>query len=230
MNKRLSEKGNVLFLILIAVMLFGALSFAVSQMLRGGPTDIGKETGALRAGEVVEYARKLREAVQGMRISNDCSDTEISFENSVVAGYTNLNAPGDNSCHVFDPDGGAMTWVAPAPNVNDGSPWLFTGVVEVKQVGDDTSEELMVMLPGLTQSTCEAVNERLDLGLSTIPVDGDDIDEVKFTGSYTNGDTISGGIGAPACPAHVLCGKPSGCFQEETIGLRYMFYQSLIVR
>ncbi|GJL85816.1 MAG: hypothetical protein DHS20C02_15910 [Micavibrio sp.] len=214
-------------MILIAVALFGALSYAVAQMLRGGPTDIGNETGELRAGEIIEYGRKMREAVQGVRISNDCKDTEISFENSVVAGY-NYATP--DACKIFHPDGGAMTWVAPAPNVNDGSEWVFTGAVNVKEVGDDATDELIVLLPGLTETACLAINDSLGLGLTSIPIDSGDYDEVKFTGGYANGDTISGGIGAATCPAHVLCGKPVGCFQEETDGQRYIFYQSLIVR
>ena len=39
---------------------------------------------------------------------NGCTDSEISFEQAVVSGYSNANSPTDNSCHVFHVNGGGL--------------------------------------------------------------------------------------------------------------------------
>jgi len=225
------EKGSVIFIILIAIALFATLSYVVAYIMRSGnPETISEQKSKLYAGELLDSGRQFRQAVQNIRISGGCMDTEISFENSVVAGYTNAGAPSDNSCHVFDADGGALTWIDPSTDSNDGSQWVFTGMANVKEVGDDTNVDLLMVLPGVKQVVCEEVNDILKMGLSAIPVDGDDLDETKFTGSYTATDTISGDIGVPACPANDLCGQMAGCFREETAGQRYIFYQVLMAR
>ena len=74
-----SEKGSVIFIILIAIILFAALGYAVSNMMRG-PSNIGNETAGIYASEILTYAQSVREAVHMMRISNGCDDSQISFE------------------------------------------------------------------------------------------------------------------------------------------------------
>jgi len=230
-TKHHSQKGSVIFIILVAIVLFAALSYVVANIMRtGNPEAIDEQKSRLYGGELLDTGRQMRQAVQNMRISNGCGDTDISFENSIVAGYANAGAPGDNSCHMFHPDGGGMSWIAPPSDINDGSQWVFTGIANVKLVGDDATNDLLVILPGLRESVCEQVNESLKLGLSAVPVDGDDFDEAKFTGTYTATDTVSGGADPPTCPGHDLCGQMAGCFREAAGGQRYIFYQVLIAR
>ena len=69
--KRFSETGNVLFLILIAVILFGALSFTVAQMMRGGNAEyIGEQQLSLYADEVldVDEERIIRRSAEMLGI------------------------------------------------------------------------------------------------------------------------------------------------------------------
>ena len=51
-----SQSGNIIFIILIAVALFAALSFVVSQMMRG-PTTIGEEKDGVIVAEILAYAQ-----------------------------------------------------------------------------------------------------------------------------------------------------------------------------
>ena len=81
------QKGNVLFLILIAVVLFAAISYAVTQSSRSGGS-INKETALIQAAEIVQKANQIRVAIQRMKISNGCDETEIDFENPVVSGFS----------------------------------------------------------------------------------------------------------------------------------------------
>jgi len=113
------QSGNVLFYILIAVVLFGALGFAVSGMMRGGSGGgIGKEKASLYAAEILTYAKQIDDTVKNMQILNDCADEEISFENSTVSGYEHSPVARDE-CKAFHPDGGGMTYRAEAEWFDD---------------------------------------------------------------------------------------------------------------
>jgi len=83
-----NERGNVIFLILIAIGLFAALSFSFSKGNRGSTTIIDKEQATLIATEIINYARSIKNAVHELQI-NGCDDTEISFENGITVGYEN---------------------------------------------------------------------------------------------------------------------------------------------
>lgn len=231
-----SQRGNVLFLILIAVALFAALSYAVTKSTSGGG-NAQQENDALRAAEIVQYASNVKISIDRMRIVGSCSDTQISFLNSVAAGYTNGSAPADNSCHVFHGDGGGVSWQTPSSGINDGSDWLFLGGPQVHGVGktdfDTASSELAMLLFNLNEGICNKINSGLGHSFSTPPVDGSNYGIVtKFTGSYTVGENINGipGSSNPSpCPGGV-CGIRSACFLEEGGLERYIYYHVLIER
>lgn len=203
-NMRLeSENGSVLFMILIGVMLFAALSYTVASMMRGGNAEsIDEEQAGLYADEILNYARTVRQVIQTLRISNGCSDTDISFENPVVAGYTN----GTNTeCQVFHADGGGLNYIAPPEDWLDTSlsgesfygEWIFSSDYCMPGIGtggytcwnnniDD--EELGAFLPYVKQNICENINESLNAG--TPPVNAGSDGYSYFTGIY-DGDVSS---------------------------------------
>ena len=77
---RHSERGNILFMLLLAVTLFGALGFTVANMIRQEtPAAITKERSSLLAGELLDLGRSVRQVVQDLRISSDCSANDMSF-------------------------------------------------------------------------------------------------------------------------------------------------------
>ena len=106
------QRGSAIVWILIMVALFAALTYTMSEGSRTGESQLGDQQAGLAATEILDYGRNIKNAVQQLLI-NGCSDTEISFENDVVAGYTNANAPTDKSCHVFHPNGGGMRYQGP---------------------------------------------------------------------------------------------------------------------
>ncbi len=211
------EKGSALFFILIAVALFAALGYAVSNMMRGGisggSTSISQERAQIYTGEILDYGRATRQAVQGIKISNGCRATEISFENSVEAGYTN----GTNTdCQVFHQDGGSMTWVSPANDVNDGSEWIFNGSNIVDGVGT-TSADLVMILPNISELICNEINEIS--GISALGTDAA-INFTKFTGTYVAAETIN-----------FADGNSFGCLNFDNGGTNELFfYQVLTAR
>lgn len=230
-----SQRGNALFLILIAVALFAALSYAVTQSGRGSGT-VSRETALIAASRVVQYAGAVEQAVSRMGLVNGCGETQISFENSEVAGYTNASAPADDSCHVFEPAGGGVVWQDPPAGANDGSDWFFLGgiVLSSKDGSNsawlDENADLTMVLPNVTREVCAAVNR--GLGIEGIPVDEGDLTPDQFTGSYVKSDAITGipsGSDCTMAPDTGLCGQPTGCLQEETTS-NYVVYHILLPR
>ena len=132
------QKGSALFLILIAVVLFAALTYAITQSNRGDGASAGRETTSITAAQLVNYAQTLENAVNKLLLRG-CADTEISFENLFVTGYTNPNAPTNKSCHIKDMAGGGVAWQTPPPNINDGSDYFFSENTHAAYIGTTTS-------------------------------------------------------------------------------------------
>lgn len=222
--KKAREAGNVLFFILIAVALFGALSFVVSNMLRGGNNveQIGAQRAGVLADEILNYSRIMRQTVQGLKISNGCENEDISFENNVVAGYEHTPTARDE-CKVFGPDGGGLTWGIPAPDVSSFGQYSFTAGVRITGVGINNAPELLMTLTNTNRLICEEINERVGLALPALDEANGHTDQ--FTGIYSTSSRIGNASGAP-----MYEGQPTGCFLHATSPDVYVFYHVLIAR
>lgn len=100
-----AQRGNVLFLILIAVALFAALSYAVTQSGRGsGSTD--KERALIEAAKAVQYASALRTAAVRMILMGTNVDN-IQFGTNDAGGVIPCTSGAD--C-LFAPEGGGVPW------------------------------------------------------------------------------------------------------------------------
>lgn len=240
MHSESDQSGNILFLILIAVALFAALSFVVSDMMRGGSTaTISDEKASAYVSEILDYGRTLRQAVQNVSI-NGCDNTDISFSNIIVSGYAHSPVV-DDSCKIFAPDGGAMTYVAPdsdwlakvSPTPSLQGQWYFPANVCVLDIGKGGSgcdsdgndnEDLIVVLPYIKQEICLLINRRLNLGASALSASGDEWPSAgtKFTGSFSDGEVLD------------QSGVLAGCFEGDSTNTpasgTYHFFQVLKAR
>ncbi len=226
-----SAKGSVLFYILIAVILFAALNYAVSQIMRSGNADtVGAQQASLYADEILDYAEKIRVAVQHIRITNGCDAADISFENTSVAGYVHAPVVSD-SCKVFSSSGGGLRYIPPLTAYGTGTEWIFGGRLSFVGLGTDcgageSCSELYMVLSGLDLAVCEALNTKL--GLSTPsgnpPQQNDAVGFTKFVGDYTWEEDLDDDT-----HDDVLSGKPAGC-SETSGGGSYFFYTALVVR
>ena len=172
------QSGNALFLILIAVALFAALSYAVTQSGRGGGS-IDKENAEILAAQVMQYGAQVEQIITRLKVIPGCSDTEISFERSPFDGsdvYYNSNSPLDFSCHVFHANGGNLTYLDLPSGVNDGSEYLFHHRTCIDGVGIGTADsdtvqtcgvseakELMLFIPNVDLNICLSVNRQQDI-------------------------------------------------------------------
>lgn len=201
-----AQNGNVLFIILIAVGLFAALGYAVSSSMQGGGKGITAEQAQLRATELLAYANTLSTSVSQLRLRG-CSDTEISFENALVGGYENANAPDDKTCHVFQPAGGGVRFSHPDDGINDGSgslsTWFFDGRLVIADAGycsdqsDESCKDLKVLLR-VNDQICNEINKKMLGSIKDLAFTADEaLTTEKFTGSYSTDDGILCGNTSP---------------------------------
>lgn len=108
MHRYFHARGNALFLILIAVALFGALSYAITQSGRGGG-NIAREEAMIKQARLENYQAAITAAVMRLTLPGTCTAAQISYETPAGAN-ANPSAPSDKSCHIFHPNGGGVGW------------------------------------------------------------------------------------------------------------------------
>lgn len=69
LQRHRDENGNILFLILLAVVLFAALSYAVTQSMRGGGNDATREQADLYAAEIFNVITLMQEQMKRTKLS-----------------------------------------------------------------------------------------------------------------------------------------------------------------
>lgn len=207
MTNRQSEKGNAIIWILIAVGLFAALNYAFTSSSRTSTSLLNDSEAKAYASQIIAYGNEVKSAVKRLQLRG-CDDTEISFENNVVAGYTNPNAPANKSCHVFDLAGGGLTWQNTPESIQEGSQYgnyRFTtkpvaGAQHVKNHGEDTQGDLYLYIRGRIDAgfssqdsflkVCQSINEMI--GIPKYPSNTNEFPQgatisSKFIGVYDDG-------------------------------------------
>lgn len=197
----MNSRGNVLFLILIAVVLFAALSYAVTQSSRGGGNTT-TETAKIQASELMNYVGLVRVAIQRMRASG-VSEEDICFASSHsnwghVSYGTSLAACSDEDGALFYAEGGGVpfmrpkqAWIDPSiPNTyGEYGAFTYTGIVHVVGIGtdgtDDSNPELTFIFPYISKEMCAEVNKMVGLPYNPIP-DEDDEFHIGTSGKRFN--------------------------------------------
>jgi hypothetical protein len=251
----LKEKGNALFLILIAVALFAALTYAITQSGKGSGGGTSKEQAVLVAAQITQYAGELQQAVSRLLLSG-CTVAKLSFDSTKfpdATTYDNTQAPADHSCDIFDPVGGGVTWQAP-PSVSlgvGGTQYIFTGAIGVMGVGTDNSvngkdDKELMMVVFVPRDICLQVNQtegavntggsppQVDDSLS-IPLQSWMTWSSNFfgadpTGYFMNHMTLGD---TPNNEAPELLRHAMGCYEapDHLSGVHhYYFYDVLLVR
>lgn len=239
---RPEERGNVLFLILIAVALFAALSYAVTSSNRTGGGNVSKETARANAAAIIQYGAALKIAVTRMQISNGCTDGTLNFANAYYKDRnnaplmsTNSNAPLSGACDLFSVQGGsASPFIAPADALDrsgvDTSYNTIPGSanMEVSQVkgigldgplGTEAANDIIFRINWINKETCIAINDIL--GNANPGGNPPNRNWAGAHGSYVNGSLASSSLLSTFDGADAFC---------DTVIGGYFFYQVVLQR
>lgn len=181
-NHKVGEFGSALFLILIAVVLFAALTYAITQSNRGDGNSMSKEGASVEATAIIQSGTLLENSFTKMMMRSGCDPTTISFENLVVSGYTNVSTV--DNCRFFDPAGGGVSYsfVPSSWLVTTKPSWWPYGQTEplfTRQWGagrDDSTTQLMEIthswpatgdflwiVAGIKKNICIQINNKLNI-------------------------------------------------------------------
>ena len=248
---RSGESGNVLFLILIAVALFAALSYAVTQSTRSGGGSTEREQALLGSSAMTQYPTALRTSVIRMILSGVGAE-QILFNapSNSFGGETNTDAL------VFHPQGGGAVYQLGQSDVLDVGAtgvWHFNAQWEVPNIGLDgaAGADVIAFLPDVSNAVCVRVNEELGVNLTgctqtttgipdlataeaggNFTVEAQQMMTVEFdavTGQATGGipNTAPNTLQGQGCTA--FSGQASGCvFDDDTN--RNVYYSVLLER
>jgi len=228
---RTNEQGNAFIIVLLAVTLFAALAFTVSRGMQSQTTNaLSSRELDLAVSDILTYAQRMERAVDRVRRHN-CSETQISFDNPIVAGYTHGAAP-PTKCEVFNSAGGGITWKSPPEGVNDGSEWVITAGSRLIGVGDTNKREIILVLPNVDLNVCNQINSKMNINLAASPPADTATADVatKFTGTAGTGNPALGFSGAPGTIG--FDGLTTACFEGggTPAASTYHFYHVLLVR
>lgn len=230
-NTTSSQRGNVLFLILIAVALFAALSYAVTQSSRSGG-DASRETNLLNSAQITQYPTSLQTAALRMIIDGN------SVSNIL---YT---PPGDfgtaSNQYLFHPNGGGAIYSTVPAELMAGSSegiWVINGEFAIENIGTAQSD-VIAFLPGISQDLCTKIND--ELGITGIPEFGSDVSASGaggYYGSYADADSRTAATAISSLPdslvnftATELEGQPFGCFENDSGTGTYVYYHAIVER
>lgn len=172
-----NNSGNVLFLILIAVALFAALSYAITSSTRSGSLQPSKEKAQASAAALFQYGSLLKQTVLRLKMRGNCTDNLLDFGNLIYkkdggtyVNLTNSGSPSNKSCSLFDMNGGQLAPVIPSSDalIKDSPSLVGQGAfraVQIKGVGTDSTSgaesavDVVFWIPGINLETCLAVND-----------------------------------------------------------------------
>lgn len=222
-TQRKGERGNALFLILIAVALFAALSYAVTQSGRGSG-GVDRETALIAAAQITQYPASLRTTVTRMVITGT-DVTALDFTTTTTG----------QDYEVFDAAGGGASLQDPPANIGGATAWTFMDathatdgwyVLDVGSNTQTTGREVIVALggnPSISEGICNQINRGLDLP-ATPAVETTAVDtSLAFAaagaadnaGTFTSASTQEGS------------GQPFACVENGTASDDFIYYHAL---
>mgnify|MGYP000294603364 CR=1 FL=1 len=188
------QHGNALFLILIAVALFAALSYAVTNTGRGSGS-IDREQQKIDEAVLQQCEAMVKYTENKLELLNGCSNADISYE--LPSGINqNPDNQSDTSCFVFHPDGGGIT---------------PCGVYTELMVATGTSlafndTDTIIQLSGGTYLKCVSWGSGSRRCVPQFTIDGTNF----FSGIHVCWDKGSGYVSDPTSTGSLICDQACG--------------------
>lgn len=226
------QSGNVLWFILIAIFLLGALTVMLTRT--GGQTE---ETGdsdkaMITATNLMRTATSLEAAFQNL-LMRGCSENTISFwwdadnnglENASDPRY-NPNAPTDHSCHIYDSRGAGIIQSDVTGDANVAS-FVNIGTTS-RDIYMVTQSDYQGAPRGISNEVCKAINKLAGVNFDINNLPKANLTSGAFTGVYSSGITIGdNGTELPMAGVKTGCAIDNGCGTVECNS----FYSVIYIR
>ena len=174
-----NQRGNVLFLILIAVALFAALSYAVTSSTRSSGASPSAEKIQTSIADMLDYFTTLNTAFMRLTVSGGYSPEQVSFgyDQPLYGGTTETNAYHNASCtttrcRMFHPDGGGIparifsSYGVKSPNSYNADyslPGAMNFILFKWPDAGSEKNDIVAYIDGITPEICEAINAQSDI-------------------------------------------------------------------
>jgi len=219
---RRRQSGNILFLILMGVVLFGMVTFVVTQSSRDSNT-VPRERARIMASQITTFATQVEQTAMRARTAMRIPEWSIDFSDETGPSKSDPNATcTTEDCRIFTAMGGVIGSVQfdnrfvdgdyrkDNPTYGDGNGTeLRFSMIEVKNVGGDLPD-LVMRIPGLNEVVCEQLNVSL-WGQDSTAVDDLAGSDVPYSGTMTEIPPSTQIIGDENT---FFVGKQSGCIRH----------------
>ena len=234
-----TQSGNVAFIILLAVALFAALSFAITQNRDSNTSLMTDQQAEMAAQEITAYGNAIANTVQKLKLRG-CTETQYNFGNSVwtygdgailISNTHNPSAPA-TGCSVFVTSDVNLTPVVFPLSYTTGASTSPTSTASghgrimklaIPGVGVTANDEIVYSTMRLNQNVCKKINEIL--GVTTA---SDSMPTFTWTASSYNG-TLGSTPMTDTSTGSILTGKTAFCAWNTTNNL-HAFLQVLVAR
>lgn len=217
-----SENGNALFLILIAVALFAALSYAITSSGRGGG-DITKEQAQIKAAQISGAIAYLESNINRLYLLGGYDQVRFNDSAESTSGTCYNGGQPTTPCHtigLFNSE----TGVTYPGGLDDYRVWMFYMrlTLGAADVGTNAGD-IFIGVSGLDDQTCQSLNDANDVtgAFTTVTFTspggpGRASEEADKYGNYTL-DTNPGDFYTS------LASEPICAYHNDGITLRYYY-------
>jgi hypothetical protein len=224
------QSGNALFLILIAVVLFAALTYAVTQSNRGSESS-ARETNAISSSSTIQFPTATRTGITRI-LMRGFSVAEVRYNRPTdAANYDDGATSTMEQRQVFHPDGGGVAFSNPdGQAVTDvtNATWVFNtnAGTSADGVGTPTADHIM-FLTNLKGAVCQQIMNQLYGQGTAIPSVTQTRANIIGTYDATNGTSNTTAIALTAANGQGVAGRAAGCFTTAA-PIVNVYYQVII--
>lgn len=231
-----TQRGNILFLILLAVVLFAALAYAVTSSMRGGGKDASDEKMDLLAGQIIQNATMIENAIHRAMLIDNIPEYGFDFSGGVTSGLANASGPNatcvKDSCRIFTGEGESVKLPSlPASAAGVNTPNVMAYMLDIHNVGTPATD-LALAYRYLSAPLCAALNRVLKSPVdATKSLEGWGWSDGNSGASRYNGTltALPTGYATLGDQDPDIKGQQSFCFRHSS-GDEYNFVHVLLAR